>query len=481
MKLGKLLNDVPQNLADTEVTGVACDSRIVKDGFAFVCISGAKEDGHQYAKQALDKGAAVIICERSLGLANEIIVSDGRVTFADMSAKWFDNPAQKLKIIGITGTNGKTTVSYLVKVILEAAGHKVGLVGTNQNMVCDKVLPSKNTTPSPYELNSLFDIMVKSGCDFAVMEVSSHALDQNRVAGLTFEAALFTNLSQDHLDYHVTMENYLLAKKKLFKMAKTGIINADDAAAGSIISGLSCDIKTYSIKNKNADFFAENIEYLPDGVKFDMVSREGGANVKLQTAGEFSVYNALCAGSLCGVLGLDIKLAADALTGLSGVKGRAEVVPTGRDFTVIIDYAHTPDGLQNILETFAKIPKNRLVVLFGCGGDRDKGKRAKMGEIAARLADYVIFTSDNPRTEDPRAIIDEILEGAKGTATPYEVIENRVGAIEFAIKNASAQDIIILAGKGHETYQIIGTGTIHLDEREVVAKAMARRTSSERA
>ena len=474
MKLNMLLDNVPKNLVDIRISGVACDSRIVKDGFAFVCISGAVQDGHEYARQAVEKGATVIICERSLGLDNEIIVDDGRMTFAQMSAKWFGNPAEELKIIGITGTNGKTTVSYLVKAILEAAGHKVGLVGTNQNMVCDEVLPSKNTTPSPYELNSLFDIMVKSECDYAVMEVSSHALDQNRVAGITFEAALFTNLSQDHLDYHVTMENYLLAKKKLFKSAKTGIINADDAAAASIMSGLDCNIKTYSLNKSDADFYAQDIKYLSDGVSFKMVCANGAADVSLQTAGEFSVYNALCAGSLCSVLGLDVKIAADALTGLSGVKGRAEVVPTGKDFTVIIDYAHTPDGLENILNTFTKIPKNRLVVLFGCGGDRDKGKRAQMGEIAARLADYVIFTSDNPRAEEPQTIINDILSGVRDTETPYEVIENRVDAIEFAIKNAQPQDIIVLAGKGHETYQIIGTGTIHLDEREVVASAVSK-------
>ncbi len=471
MKLKELIN-CKAEYGEIEITGITVDSREVKPGYAFICIKGAKSDGHKFAKSAIDSGAAVVIVEEDLKLKNQILVKDTHIAYSQMSAKWFKNPSKDLKLIGVTGTNGKTSVTYMLKKILEAGGHKVGLVGTIQNMIGDRIVETKNTTPGAYELNSLFSKMKEEGCEYVVMEVSSHALDQARVYDLDFEVAIFTNLTQDHLDYHGTMENYLEAKKKLFKMCKCAVINLDDEYAKQLMDGLDCDIITYSLGD-NSTYSAKAIKYKPASVDYELVGNNTINHIKIKTGGKFTVYNSLCA-AICAVeLGFDIREVADALANLQGVKGRAEVVPSNKDFTIIIDYAHTPDGLKNILGTFRECEKNRLTVLFGCGGDRDKTKRPIMGSIAARYADFVIVTSDNPRTENPSEIIDDILVGLDGTVTPYKVIENRIEAIKYAVKSASTNDIIVLAGKGHETYQILKDETIHLDEREVIAEALA--------
>lgn len=471
MLLKDLMPQVESKLANTEISGVTCDSRKVKEGFAFVCISGSVSDGHEYAATAVKSGAAVIVAEKDLGYENQIIVSDTHEQYAKMCANWFGNPAKDLKLIGVTGTNGKTSVTYMIKRILESMGHKVGLIGTIQNMIGDKVIASHNTTPEAYELNSVFDLMRKDGCEYAVMEVSSHALDQRRVCDLDFEVAVFTNLTQDHLDYHITMDNYLAAKKRLFKMCKTAIINADDPYSKALSEGLECKIITYSTGN-DSDFSAKGINYHPASVDYKLVGDDVLQHIRVLTGGKFTVCNSMCAALAVMQLGFSANEAADGLLTLEGVKGRAEVVPCDRNFTIIIDYAHTPDGLKNILSSFSECPKNRLIVLFGCGGDRDKTKRPIMGNIAVRNADFVIVTSDNPRTEEPRAIIEDILEGTVGAAVPVQVIENRVEAIKYAISIAQTDDIIVLAGKGHETYQILKDETIHLDEREVVAEAL---------
>lgn len=471
MKLYDIMKERSGKFADTEITGITCDSRHVTKGCVFVCINGAAVDGHKFASSAYENGAAVIVCEKDVGLPNQIFVEDSRREFAELCAGWFGHPAEKLKIIGVTGTNGKTSVSYMLKAILERCGKKVGLVGTIQNMICDETLPSKNTTPSAYELQSMFSLMVAAGCEYCVMEVSSHALDQDRIYGINFEAAMFTNLTQDHLDYHITMDNYLKAKKKLFYRCKTAVMNSDDRYFGEMSDSLPCRVVTYSIKG-NADAVAENIVLKPDGTEFDYNSAAGKCRIKTAVGGKFTPYNAMCAAACAEQLGMPLEKIAEAFAAMSGVKGRAEVVPTGRDFTVIIDYAHTPDGLENILKTFAECEKNRLIVLFGCGGDRDRTKRPKMGAIAAENADYVIVTSDNPRTEKPMSIINDILEGMKNCRVPYEVIENRTEAIKKAVQIAGKGDIIVLAGKGHETYQILKSGTVHLDEREIVAEAL---------
>lgn len=469
----KDLLDIKGKFSDTIIKGITADSRQVEEGFAYICIKGTVNDGHNFAASAKEKGAAVIIAERDTGSGIDVIVEDTHAAYAIMSANWFKNPAKDLKLIGITGTNGKTSVTYMLKNILEASGEKVGLIGTIQNMIGDEIIPTERTTPSCYELNSLFKFMVDKGCTAAVMEVSSHALDQKRVYGIDFEVCVFTNLTQDHLDYHITMENYLQAKKKLFFMCKTAVINADDIWSEKLISGLDCNIIKISTEN-NADYTAKNIDYRADGVDFLLEGNES-MELSMSTGGKFTVYNTMSAAVAALKFGVSPQTVKSSLCSGSGIKGRAEVVKNPFDFTIIIDYAHTPDGLENILNTFSELKKGRLLVLFGCGGDRDKTKRSIMGEIAAKKADYIIITSDNPRSEEPMSIIEDILIGVTKHSTEYTVIENRIDAIRFAIKNARKDDIIILAGKGHETYQILKDKTIHLDEREVVRQALKER------
>ncbi len=473
MLLKELLTDISCSLGETEIKGVTADSRQVQEGYAYICIVGTVSDGHNFALSAKEKGAAVIIAERATGSGIDVIVPDTHAAHAVMSANWFGNPASKLKLIGVTGTNGKTSVTYMLKNILEAAGEKVGLIGTIQNMIGEEVIKTERTTPSCYELNALFAQMVEKGCTAAVMEVSSHALDQKRVYGIQFEVGVFTNLTQDHLDYHITMDNYLEAKKKLFSMCKTAVINSDDEWSDKLINGLDCKVVTVSA-TKKAAYCAKEIEYRADGVNF-VLSGENTMPLSMSTGGRFTVYNAMSAAVAALNFGVQEETVQNALCGSDGIKGRAEVVKNPFDFTVIIDYAHTPDGIENILNTFSELKKGRLIILFGCGGDRDKTKRPIMGEIAAKMADYVIVTSDNPRTEDPAMIIEDILVGVKKHNTPYTVIENRVDAINFAVKEARKDDIIVLAGKGHETYQILADRTIHLDEREIVAQALKER------
>lgn len=471
MLLKDLIPNVSNAFENIDVLGITSDSREIKEGYAFVCIKGVNDDGHKYAPKAASLGASVVITEHKMGVENELVLSDTKQVYADMCANWFGNPADSLKLVGVTGTNGKTSITYMLKSILEHAGYKVGLIGTIQNMIGDEIVATKNTTPGVYELNRLFALMKEKGCQYVVMEISSHALYQKRVCNLTFDAAVFTNLTQDHLDYHITMENYLAAKKKLFTMCKTAIVNSDDKYCEELIKDIDCKVVSYSLCDSST-YSAKAVKYYPTSVEYELVSNSILNHIKFNTGGKFSVYNSMCAAVTALELGVSISTICEALTEIKGIKGRAESVPTGRDFTVIIDYAHTPDGLKNILKTFSDCEKNRVIAVFGCGGDRDKTKRPIMGNIAVRYADYVIVTSDNPRSEDPDAIIRDIVEGTKGSNTPVKVIANRIDAIKYAVSIAKANDIIVLAGKGHETYQILNTGTIELDERKVVKEAL---------
>ena len=474
MNLKNLLTGIEYRgtVPEIPITGICRDSRKVTEGCAFVCIRGTGVDSHAFAADALAKGAAVVITERDLGLSPQVVVDDGRAAWAQLCANRFGHPSKRLKLIGITGTNGKTTTTYLLKAILEQAGHRVGLIGTIQNMIGQQVLAAGHTTPDSYELQEMLCAMADAGCDYVVMEVSSHALDQARVGGCSFEAGVFTNLTQDHLDYHVTMENYAAAKKRLFFMCKIGIVNQDDPWTATLCEGIPCPVTTYSAHDDTADYTARNVRQRPDGVDFELVGLKDIGRIRLATPGQFSVYNALAAATCALALGVSFEDVTRALSAAGIVKGRAEVVPTGRDFTVVIDYAHTPDGVENICSTLNACKAGRLVTLFGCGGDRDRTKRPKMGAAAARLSDFLIVTSDNPRTEDPDAIIADILTGLEGTDTPYTVIPNRAEAIRWAIRNAQPGDTLLLAGKGHETYQILKDGTIPFDEREVVADTL---------
>ncbi len=473
MLLKDLLPNISCEMGDIQISDLTCDSRKVKEGFAFVCINGFNTDGHNYAHKAAEAGASVIIAERPTGAPREVIVEDTHMAYAVMSANYFGNPSKSFKLIGVTGTNGKTSITYMLKAIIESKGYKTGVIGTIQNLIGDRCVEAVNTTPDAYGLNKLFAEMRAEGCEYVIMEASSHALDQKRIYALDFEVAAFTNLTQDHLDYHKTMENYLAAKMKLFTMCKAAVINIDDEYGKKIAENITCECLTYAADNRNSTYSANGINMKPDGIEYEMVGDYTIKRLRLKTGGKFSVYNSLCAAVCAKKLGFTSDEIAEALAKMNGVKGRAEVVPTGRDFTVIIDYAHTPDGLENILSTFKELKRGRLVCLFGCGGDRDATKRPIMGAIAAKLSDFVIVTSDNPRSEEPSKIIDDILVGMKDGKTNYKVIENRVDAIKFAVQNAMKDDIIVLAGKGHETYQILKTGKIHLDEREVIAEALS--------
>ena len=453
-----------------EITGIAYDSRAVKPGNLFVAICGYDTDGHKYIPMALEKGAACVLCEKAPAEGEYVLLSDTRRGLALAGANWYGNPAGEMTMIGITGTNGKTTTTYLVKHILEdCLGAKVGLVGTIQNMIGDEVLHTERTTPESLELQALFRHMADAGCTHVVMEVSSHALCLHRVDGVTFDVGVFTNLTQDHLDFHKTMEEYCRAKAMLFARSKVGAVNVDDPWAKEILAHATCPVITYSAKGQAA-LEATDIRLEPHHVAFTAHYQGTETACTLGIPGAFSVYNALSALSAALALGIAPEKAAASLATARGVKGRAEVVPTpGKDYTVLIDYSHTPDSLENILKTVREFARGRVIAVFGCGGDRDPIKRPIMGKIAADLADLVVVTSDNPRTEDPMAIIDQILVGIPQDQTPTTVIENRRQAIRWAMDNAQAGDVIVLAGKGHETYQEIGHEKFHLDEREEVA------------
>lgn len=473
MKLRDLLKDIPFTYTavdlDIDIREVRYDSRAVQPGDLFVAVRGFATDGHAYIGMALKKGAVAVVCEQAGKGIPAVIVPDARVALADIAGNRFDHPSRKLTMVGVTGTNGKTTTTTLIKHILEAEGHKVGLIGTNQNMIGDEVIPTERTTPESYELQALFARMAEAGCTHCVMEVSSHSLVLDRVRGVRFAVGAFTNLTQDHLDFHKTMEAYREAKAKLFTISDKGVINLDDPVADKMLADATCPCLTFSADKDAADLSAKNIELGASGVSFVAATRHAIARVSLGIPGHFSVENALAALGVCVALGVPLEHAARALGTAHGVKGRAEVVPTDTDYTVLIDYAHAPDGVSNILRTVRGFAKGRVIALFGCGGDRDRTKRPIMGHLASELSDYCIVTSDNPRTEQPEAIIEDIVAGMKDAKVPVDVICDRRAAIYHALDIAQKDDVIVLMGKGHETYQEIDHVKHHMDEREIVA------------
>ncbi len=480
MKLRELIKNlsiIEMNAdAEREISGVSYDSRKTEKGDMFVAIRGFEADGHKFIPKAAENGAAVILCEEKPSCdIPYVLVSDSRYGLAIVSRDFFGDPASEMTMIGITGTSGKTSSSYLIKHMLESKlDAKVGLIGTNGNMIGDEFLHTEHTTPESYELHKLFRHMADSGCTHVVMEVSSHSLTLERVAGIHFYVALYTNLSQDHLDFHGTMEEYAAAKRKLFSMCSLGCFNLDDAWADFMRDGASCRTMTFSTEKNEADLVAKDIRLTADGVRFASVSGDEISMTKLGIPGMFSVYNALGTMSVGLALGLSLADCSDAMSSAKGVKGRLEIVPTGRDFSVVIDYSHKPDALEKVLKTLKPVTRGRLIALFGCGGDRDKLKRPIMGRIAADNADLVVVTSDNPRTEDPDEIIREIVAGMKDKRTPTKVICDRRGAIAWAIDNAAPGDVLLLAGKGHEDYQVVGHEKHHMDEREIVADCLKK-------
>ena len=479
MKLKDLLKGISSLSAtadpETEIARISYDSRTTAAGDLFVAMTGFAADGHAYIPRAMAAGAAAVVCERlPEGDVPYVQVDDARRALAVMGANYYGHPADDMTMVGVTGTNGKTTTTYLIKAILERElGAKVGLIGTNQDMIGDQVIPTERTTPESLELQELFARMRSAGCTHVVMEASSHALVLERVYGIRYAVGIFTNLTQDHLDFHKTMEAYCDAKSILFRNCGVGVVNADDPWTERLMANAVCRRYTYAVR-ADADLRAENIVLAADHIAFDAVTKEKRVPVRVGIPGGFMVYNTLDALGAALALGVPLEKSAEALAVVPHVKGRVEVVPTpGKDYTVLIDYSHTPDSLENILKTVKGFAKGRTVALFGCGGDRDRTKRPIMGRVAAELADFVIVTSDNPRTEDPEAIIADILPGLEGTDTPYQVICDRVEAIRWAMDHALPGDVIALCGKGHETYQEIDHKKYHMDEREIVADHLA--------
>ena len=477
MKLKDLLQgiSVMETNADLEmnIEAVAYDSRKVTPGSLFVAISGFASDGNRFIPMAMEKGAVVVVTAKKPEQAVPyVLVPSDRQALALLGANFFGRPAGKMTMVGITGTNGKTSSTLLLKHVLEQAlGAKVGLIGTMENQIGDLVIPTERTTPESFELQSLFAQMAEAGCTHCVMEVSSHAIALDRVAGIHYDVAAFTNLTEDHLDFHKTMQAYCDAKAELFARCDRAVMNRDDPwfermsrkAAGTVLT---------TSETENGDLRAENRELLADRVRFDAVYQGRRVPVELPIPGTFTVYNAMTVLGCALQLGVTLEAAAQALKTAHGVKGRVEVVPTpGQDYTVLIDYAHTPDGLENVLRSVKGFCKGRLIAVFGCGGDRDPMKRPIMGQIGVRLSDHAVITSDNPRTEEPAAIIADITRGISGGS--WEVVEDRRKAIRHAMDIAQKDDIIVLAGKGHETYQEINGVKYHLDEREEVAAHLA--------
>ena len=456
----------------TEITSVTYDSRKAQAGSLFIAVTGFVTDGNLYISKAIENGAvAVVTAVEPKEDIPYVLVKSDRLAMAQIACNFYGNPAKSMKIIGVTGTNGKTTATLLLKHILETAqGAKVGLLGTMDNMIGNEAVPAERTTPESLDLQALFAKMRSAACQYVIMEVSSHAISLERVGGVHFDVAAFTNLTEDHLDFHKTMENYCDAKAELFARCTYSVINADDSWTPRILKRATGRVLTTSVKG-SGDLQAENMQLLSDGICFTAIYNGQKAEVKLPIPGKFTVYNAMTALGCALQLGISLEDASKALATAQGVKGRVEVVPTeGKPYTVLIDYAHTPDGLENVLSAVRGFCKGRLIAVFGCGGDRDPKKRPIMGKIGVDLADIAIITSDNPRTEEPMAIINDILAGVDGDKNKYEVIENRPAAIRRAMDIGEKDDIIVLAGKGHETYQEIHGIKHHLDEREVVAE-----------
>ena len=475
MRLKDLLQDIPVLSAtadmEMEIGGVSYDSRTTQPGELFVAMTGFAVDGHGFIPKAVAAGAGAVLCEKIPDMAVPYVqVADSRRALAVLGVNFFGHPAEAMTMVAVTGTNGKTTTTYLMKAVLEQVlGAKVGLIGTNQNMIGSEVIPTERTTPESFELQRLFDRMRQAGCTHVVMEVSSHALVLDRVWGVPYAVGIFTNLTQDHLDFHETMEAYCDAKALLFQRCGTGVINADDPWTSRLMAHATCRSLTYGMHSA-ADLRAEDIVLAADHVSFTAVTEEERVPVRVEIPGGFMVYNTLDVLGAALALGISLEKSAAVLARVPHVKGRVEVVPApGRDYTVLIDYAHSPDSLENVLRTVKGFAKGRTIALFGCGGDRDRSKRPKMGRAAAEIADLAVVTTDNPRTEEPAAIIADILPGFAGSDTPYVVVEDRVEAIHWAMDHAEEGDVIVLCGKGHETYQEVGHVKHHMDEREIVA------------
>ncbi|EXX91688.1 UDP-N-acetylmuramoylalanyl-D-glutamate--2,6-diaminopimelate ligase [Paenibacillus darwinianus] len=483
-----MLLTAKQEGGEAQITGIETDSRKVKPGDLFICLPGHTVDGHDYAQDAVDRGATALVVQRRLDAAvPQIVVKDSRLAMAVMAGLFYGNPSERMKLIGVTGTNGKTTVTYLVEKIMQGAGFPAGVIGTIERRYAGRTFPMSGTTPEALDLQRYLHDMAEAGTAYCAMEVSSHALEQGRVKGCHFRTVVFTNLTQDHLDYHGTMERYAAAKELLFaRLGNTypaeaerrsyAVLNADDGASASFTRATSAEVITYGV-DREADIRASDIRITATGTSFHVATFRGETDITLRMVGKFNVYNALAALGAALIEGISLEAAKASLEAVPGVPGRVEAVDAGQSFAVVVDYAHTPDGLENVLKAVREFAARKVYCVFGCGGDRDRTKRPIMGRIAASYADYVIVTSDNPRTEEPHAILADIEAGLQADGVPaerYELIADRRAAIEKAVEMASPDDVVLIAGKGHETYQIIGKETFDFDDRLVAEQAIRR-------
>ena len=490
----KTLKDIISTLDVQQVQGnqnvsiqdITADSRAVKPNSLFIALDGATVDGHNYIDKAVDAGAVAVIVSKPVTVPADvcvITVDDTRQAMMVCVPYFFDYPANRMRMVGVTGTNGKTTTTHMIRHILKAQGFKVGVIGTVHIMIGDTSYPIHNTTPDVVDLQHILHQMVQENVEYCVMEVSSHALALGRVSGVEFDTAVFTNLTQDHLDFHKTFENYLAAKCKLFEQVsapnqvkdnKGAVINIDDSYGYPVMEKTTAPTITYSTLGKST-LNASDVHMSTKNSQYTVNYKGESYPVSMNTTGLFNVYNTLAAIGACLQEGISMEAIDTALKTFSSVPGRFELIEEGQDFAVVVDYAHTPDGLQNILETAKAIKENRIIIVFGCGGDRDATKRPIMGRIAAEYGDKIYVTSDNPRTEDPVQIVKDVEVGVKEAlreGTSYEVIVDRREAINHAIHDAKAGDIVIIAGKGHENYQILKNETIHFDDREEARKAL---------
>ncbi|HHU01610.1 MAG TPA: UDP-N-acetylmuramoyl-L-alanyl-D-glutamate--2,6-diaminopimelate ligase [Christensenellaceae bacterium] len=467
---------------DCQIKALSQDSREKNDDALFFCVRGSRFDAHDFAEDAVKNGAVALVVEKKLTNINvpQVLVSDVRAAMGLMASKFFGNPASKLKLVGITGTKGKTTTSYFIKSILDAAGIKNGVIGTTGGIVGDEKIEAKLTTPDPIDLHRMLSYMLQMGAEVVCMEVSAHAIDMKRVMGVQFEAACYTNLSQDHLDYFDDMQSYFEAKKRFIisEQVKNLAINADDETSEAIMAELRIPYSSYGI-SANADIFARDIEINDEGVSFALsLWNEQWYPVHINMMGTFNVYNSLAATAISLIPGIKPEFIVKGIESVRVVPGRAEVLETSTPYKVIVDYSHSPAALENILRTVKSFTKHKLILLFGCGGDRDHQKRPIMGSIAGKFADFTIITSDNPRTEEPMKIISEIEEGIKSTDGKYILIENRSEAIRHALDISQEGDVVILAGKGDETYQEIQGQKYLFNEKNIVSEILYEKKQS---
>ncbi|WCK53088.1 UDP-N-acetylmuramoyl-L-alanyl-D-glutamate--2,6-diaminopimelate ligase [Aneurinibacillus sp. Ricciae_BoGa-3] len=471
--------------ANVEITGLQIDSRKIQPGNLFICLPGFTVDGHDFAAKAVAAGAVAVLAQRAIEVDVPVVyVPDIKRAMAILADRFYGQPTRNMKVIGVTGTNGKTTTTHLIQKVLEDAGHPTGIIGTIEMRIGDEVKEVKNTTPEAADLQQSFAWMLSKGAEYAAIEVSSHALDMGRVRGIRFKTAVFTNLTQDHLDYHGTMEKYRDAKGLLFSQLgneydndrmKVAILNADDPASETYARITPAQVITYGI-DAEANVRGTNIRITPNGTKVSVDTFAGSAEFSLQMIGNFNVYNVLAATAACLAEGIPLKQIKQSLEAVEGVRGRFERVDAGQDFTVIVDYAHTPDSLENVLKTVREFAEEDVYCIVGCGGDRDRTKRPLMARIAVGYADTAILTSDNPRSEDPDAILDDMIAGLQDTPQErYTTISDRREAIRYAINRAKTGDVIVIAGKGHETYQIVKDRVLHFDDKEEAVLAIKER------